>query len=60
MTTIMVPDLVEPTDEIRLLCDAVVTDLHEVRRAIASVGVPAGGVEPTDTAPSHRRAGVSG
>jgi HAD superfamily hydrolase (TIGR01509 family) len=34
MMTIMVPDLLEPTDEVRLLCDLVVPDLHEVRRLI--------------------------
>ncbi len=31
MMTIMVPDLLEPTDEIRGLCAFVVRDLHEVR-----------------------------
>src|SRR4030088_466811 len=31
MMTIMVPDLLEPTDEIRGLCTFVVRDLHEVR-----------------------------
>ena len=34
MMTIMVPDLLEPTDEIRGLCTFVVRDLHEVRRLI--------------------------
>jgi beta-phosphoglucomutase-like phosphatase (HAD superfamily) len=34
MTTIMVPDLLEPTDEIRGLCTFVAGDLHEVRRAL--------------------------
>jgi HAD superfamily hydrolase (TIGR01509 family) len=34
MMTIMVPDLLEPIDEIRDLCVAVATDLHEVRRLI--------------------------
>ncbi len=34
MMTIMVPDLLEPTDEIRALCTFVVRDLHEVRRLI--------------------------
>jgi HAD superfamily hydrolase (TIGR01509 family) len=33
MMTIMVPDLLEPTEEIRRLC-TVVSDLHEVRRLI--------------------------
>jgi hypothetical protein len=30
----MVPDLLEPTDEIRALCAFVACDLHEVRRVI--------------------------
>jgi beta-phosphoglucomutase-like phosphatase (HAD superfamily) len=34
MMTIMVPDLLEPTEEIRGLCTFVVGDLHEVRRLI--------------------------
>ena len=34
MMTIMVPDLLEPTDEIRGLCTYVVRDLHEVRSLI--------------------------
>ena len=34
MMTIMVPDLLEPTDEIRGLCSLVVADLHEARRLI--------------------------
>ncbi len=34
MMTIMVPDLLEPTDEIRGLCTFVVRDLHEVRRLL--------------------------
>jgi beta-phosphoglucomutase-like phosphatase (HAD superfamily) len=34
MMTIMVPDLLEPTDEIRGFCAFVVRDLHEVRRLI--------------------------
>jgi HAD superfamily hydrolase (TIGR01509 family) len=34
MMTIMVPDLLEPTEEIRRLCTLVVRDLHEVRRLI--------------------------
>jgi HAD superfamily hydrolase (TIGR01509 family) len=34
MMTIMVPDLLEPTDEIRALCAFVVRDLHEVRSLI--------------------------
>ena len=31
MMTIMVPDLLEPTDEIRGLCTFIVRDLYEVR-----------------------------
>lgn len=31
MMTVMVPDLLEPTEEIRALCTRVVRDLHEVR-----------------------------
>lgn len=31
---VMVPDLLEPTDEMRALCAAVATDLGEVRRAL--------------------------
>lgn len=34
MITAMVPDLLDPTDEIRALCSAVVDDLHAVRRLI--------------------------
>jgi len=34
MMTIMVPDLLEPTDEIRGLCTFVAGDLHEVRSAL--------------------------
>jgi HAD superfamily hydrolase (TIGR01509 family) len=34
MMTIMVPDLLEPTDEIRRFCTLVARDLHEVRRLI--------------------------
>jgi beta-phosphoglucomutase-like phosphatase (HAD superfamily) len=36
MMSVMVPDLLEPTDEIRGLCTFVVRDLHEVRRVILS------------------------
>jgi hypothetical protein len=32
--TLMVPDLLEPTEEIRGICTFVVSDLHEVRRLI--------------------------
>jgi HAD superfamily hydrolase (TIGR01509 family) len=34
MTTIMVPDLLQPTAEVRALCSHVVDDLHEVRHLI--------------------------
>jgi beta-phosphoglucomutase-like phosphatase (HAD superfamily) len=34
MMTIMVPDLLEPTNEIRVHCTFVVRDLHEVRHLI--------------------------
>ena len=34
MMTVMVPDLLEPTAEIRGLCTLVATDLHEVRRLV--------------------------
>jgi hypothetical protein len=34
MMTIMVPDLLEPTDEIRELCTFVLDDLHAVRRLV--------------------------
>ncbi len=33
MQTVMVPDLVPPTDDIRALCDAVMGSLHEVHEA---------------------------
>jgi len=33
MQTIMVPDLVQPTEDVRLLCAAVMTSLHELRAA---------------------------
>jgi HAD superfamily hydrolase (TIGR01509 family) len=36
MMTVMVPDLLEPTDEIRVLCIFVARDLHDVRRLILS------------------------
>ena len=38
MMTVMVPDLLEPTDEIRALCTFVARDLHEVRSLILAVG----------------------
>ena len=34
MMTAMVPDILDPTDEIRMLCSVVVDDLHAVRRLI--------------------------
>ena len=34
MITVMVPDLLEPTDEIRACCTFIVGDLHEVQRLI--------------------------
>jgi len=37
MMTVMVPDLLEPTDQIRGLCTIVARDLHEVRRLIRSL-----------------------
>jgi hypothetical protein len=36
MTTITVPDLLEPTEEISALCHIVAGDLHEVRRLIVA------------------------
>jgi HAD superfamily hydrolase (TIGR01509 family) len=33
MQTVMVPDLVQPSDEVRALCAAVLTSLHDVRSA---------------------------
>jgi beta-phosphoglucomutase-like phosphatase (HAD superfamily) len=35
MMTVMVPDLLEPTDEIRSLCAYVVADLHAVRSLVS-------------------------
>ena len=40
MTTIMVPDLLQPTDEIRRLCTHVATDLDEVRGLILDASLP--------------------
>jgi beta-phosphoglucomutase-like phosphatase (HAD superfamily) len=37
MMTVMVPDLLEPTDELRNLCAFVACDLHEVRGAVVAV-----------------------
>lgn len=41
MVTIMVPDLLQPTDEIRRLCTHVASDLHEVRGLLAAASSPA-------------------
>jgi beta-phosphoglucomutase-like phosphatase (HAD superfamily) len=40
MMTIMVPDLIQPTDEIRKLCLKVARDLHEVRELLHAMGQP--------------------
>ena len=40
MMTIMVPDLIQPTDEIRGLCTLVVSSLHEVRDLIVATLLP--------------------
>lgn len=37
MMTVMVPDLLEPTDEICALCTLVAADLHEVRRILTTM-----------------------
>ncbi len=39
MTTIMVPDLLQPTGEIKRLCAHVATDLHEVRGLISDASL---------------------
>jgi len=39
MMTVMVPDLLEATDEIRELCVFVARDLHEVRQAITTASL---------------------
>ena len=39
MMTVMVPDLLEPTDEIRALCAFVARDLHEVRQLLLAAEV---------------------
>ena len=41
MMTIMVPDLLPPTEEIRGLCTAIAADLHEVGRMIRAAGAAA-------------------
>jgi HAD superfamily hydrolase (TIGR01509 family) len=43
MMTVMVPDLVPPTDEIEGLCTCVVSDLHDVRRLVSALGSSAHG-----------------
>lgn len=40
MTTIMVPDLLQPTDEVRRLCAHVAADLHEVCGFILDAFLP--------------------
>ncbi|HZK98514.1 MAG TPA: HAD family phosphatase [Caulobacteraceae bacterium] len=40
MMTVMVPDLLEATDEMRALCVAIADTLHAVRSLIGSEGVP--------------------
>jgi HAD superfamily hydrolase (TIGR01509 family) len=42
MMTVMVPDLVQPTEEIRKLCLRVARDLHEVRELLHTVREAAG------------------
>jgi len=37
MMTVMVPDLLPPTDEIGGLCVAVAETLHQVREALAAI-----------------------
>jgi HAD superfamily hydrolase (TIGR01509 family) len=41
MMTVMVPDLIQPTDEIRKLCLRVACDLHEVRELLLAACQPA-------------------
>lgn len=44
MMTVMVPDLLEPTDDVRARCLAVVADLHAVRHLLlAQTGALIGG-----------------
>jgi beta-phosphoglucomutase-like phosphatase (HAD superfamily) len=38
MMTIMVPDLLQPTEEIRALCTLVAGDLHQVRALVLAGG----------------------
>jgi hypothetical protein len=39
MMTVMVPDLLTPTDEMREKCHAIVETLHQVRGMIGAVAV---------------------
>jgi beta-phosphoglucomutase-like phosphatase (HAD superfamily) len=39
MMTIMVPDLLDPTEEMRTLCVRIAQDLHEVRDLLIAPGV---------------------
>jgi hypothetical protein len=39
MMTVMVPDLLEPSDELRGLCAFVARDLHEVRDLLLAAEV---------------------
>ena len=41
MMTIMVPDLIQPTDDIRGRCIRVADDLHQVRELLSAVAAPA-------------------
>ncbi len=41
MITVMVPDLLAPTEEIRGLCTLIAGDLHEVRRLLLATGLAA-------------------
>jgi hypothetical protein len=36
MMTVMVPDLLDPTEEMRSLCVRIARDLHEVRGMLAA------------------------
>jgi beta-phosphoglucomutase-like phosphatase (HAD superfamily) len=50
MMPVMVPDLLQPTEEIRAMCVRVVADLHEVRSIVArnaSISRPAGDARGT-------------
>lgn len=45
MQTIMVPDLVPPSDDIRALCAAVLSNLHDLRSAAFAAAAPAAAAE---------------